>query len=221
MFPIIEGRMWTIAMRDGPASPGSVAVSRLKGSHREPGDPTGAIDWSSMGTSRKGRPERGVELRSEVGPARSTGEAFAGTGRAESVEGRGWREGNPLERAKVRTQSRVALLPHLQRVNDAARHDKHARFTALLHHVDVAALARAFARLKRNASAGVDGVTVATYEQHLWRNLQTLCEQVHTGRYRPLPVRRVFYPQVPMAVSGRWVSLHWKIRLFRERLLKC
>ena len=148
-----------------------------------------------MGMSRKGRPERGVELRSEVGPARSTVEAFIGTGRAESVEGRGWREGSSLERATVRTQSRVAVLPHLQRVNDAARHDKHARFTALLHHVDVAALARAFARLKRNASAGVDGVTVAIYEQQLWRNLQTLCAQVHTGRYRPLPVRRVFIPK--------------------------
>ena len=195
MLPSIEGCMWTIARRDGLASPGWVAVSRMKGSRREPGDPTGAIDRSSMGVRGEGRPEPRAELRSGVGPARSTDEALEGTARAGSVEGRGWRGGNSLERARDRTLSRVSLLPHLQRVHDAARHDKRAQFTALLHHVDVVALARAFRRLKRNVSAGIDGVTVMTYEQDLERNLQALCEQVHTGRYRPLPVRRVFIPK--------------------------
>ena len=195
MLPSIEGCMWTIARRDGLASPGWVAVSRMKGSRREPGDPTGAIDRSSMGVRGEGRPEPRAELRSGVGPARSTDEALEGTARAGSVEGRGWRGGNSLERARDRTLSRVSLLPHLQRVHDAARHDKRAQFTALLHHVDVVALARAFRRLKRNVSAGIDGVTVMTYEQDLERNLQALGEQVHTGRYRPLPVRRVFIPK--------------------------
>ena len=36
---------------------------------------------------------------------------------------------------------------------------------------------------------------MATYEQTLGRNLHALCEQVHTGRYRPLLVRRVFIPK--------------------------
>lgn len=149
-------------MRAGPALPGWLAVSRMKCARREPGDPTGTIDGSSMGMPREGRLERGVELRSEVGPAHSTSEKPEGN---EGVEGRGWREGSPLEGGTVRTQSRGALLPHLQRVYDAARHDNHARFTALLHHVDVVALTRAFRRLKRGASAGIDGVTVTTYEQ--------------------------------------------------------
>jgi RNA-directed DNA polymerase len=65
----------------------------------------------------------------------------------------------------------------------------------LLHHVDVAALTRAFWWCKRSASAGIDGVTVETYEQNLECNLQALCEQVHTGRYRPLPVWRVLIPK--------------------------
>ena len=145
-----------------------------------------------MGTQREGRPERGVELRSEVGPARTTDEAPEGN---EGVEGRGWHKGNPLKGISVRTQGRTALMPHLQRVREAAQCDKRARFTALLHHVDVAALARAFRRVKRSASAGVDGLTVAAYEQNLERNLRALCEAVHTGRYRPLPVRRVFIPK--------------------------
>ena len=96
---------------------------------------------------------------------------------------------------RVRTQSRVALPFNLARVNAAARSAVQTRFTALLHHVDVEALARAFRRQKTQASAGVDGITVADYEQNLDANLQDLCARVHTGRYRPQPVRRVYIPK--------------------------
>jgi group II intron reverse transcriptase/maturase len=81
------------------------------------------------------------------------------------------------------------------RVNEAAKRDRKARFTALLHHVDVWALLRAFQRLKRDASPGVDGETVAQYEQDVWANLNDLCRRIHTDRYRPQPVRRVFIPK--------------------------
>jgi len=111
------------------------------------------------------------------------------------VEGRGRLEGNPRERAKVRTQRRVALPPNLTRVNEAAKRDKRARFTALLHHVDHEALYRAFRRLKRSANAGVDGETVADYEKNFVSNIKDLCSRVHAGRYRPLPVRRVYIPK--------------------------
>ncbi len=110
---------------------------------------------------------------------------------AEGVEGRGRLEGNSLEQAKVRTQSRGVLPPSLQRVNEVAKRDRRCRFTALLHHVDENALRRAFSRQKRSASAGVDGETVASYELALEDNLRDLLERVHTGRYRPQPVRRV------------------------------
>jgi RNA-directed DNA polymerase len=85
--------------------------------------------------------------------------------------------------------------PHLQRVNAAARRSGQIRFTALLHHVNVAALERAFKRLRRAASAGVDGVTVEMYAQDLQSNLQRLCDRVHSGRYWPKPVRRTFIPK--------------------------
>ena len=54
---------------------------------------------------------------------------------------------------------------NLARVNEAAKRDKRARFTALLHHVDVAALERAFRRVKRKAAPGGDGETVESYEE--------------------------------------------------------
>ncbi|MBM3477448.1 MAG: group II intron reverse transcriptase/maturase [Armatimonadetes bacterium] len=111
------------------------------------------------------------------------------------MEGRDRLGGIPSEGARVRTQSRGALPPNLVRVNQAARRSRQTQFTALLHHVDVASLRRAFGRLKRTASAGADGETVTSYEQDLEANLQDLCERVHTGRYRPQAVRRVYIPK--------------------------
>jgi group II intron reverse transcriptase/maturase len=145
-----------------------------------------------MGAQSKGEPEPCAELRSGVGPIHTTKEAVEGN---EMVEGRDRPKGNSGEKAKVRTQSWVALPPNLARVNEAARRDRKAQFTALLHHVDIEALKRAFRRLKRQASAGVDGETVASYEENLQGNLQDLCERVHTGCYRPWPVRRVYIPK--------------------------
>ena len=104
------------------------------------------------------------------------------------AEGRDQPERSPREERRVRTQSRVAWPANLARVNAAAHKAVQTRFTALLHHIDSAALERAFRRQKRAASAGVDGVTVAEYEQDLRSNLQDLCDRVHTGRYRPQPV---------------------------------
>ena len=111
------------------------------------------------------------------------------------MEGRDQPKGNSQGEAQDRTQSRRILPLNLMRVNEAAKRDRKARFTALLHHVDVWALLRAFHRLKRRASAGVDGETVAHYEQNVSANLEDLCLRIQTGRYRPQPVRRVFIPK--------------------------
>src|SRR5579864_8992768 len=73
-------------------------------------------------------------------------------------EGRSRPEDDPRE-ARDRTQSRASLPAGLERVQVAARQSRHTRFTALLHHVDEAALTRAFRRQRRVASAGVDGMT--------------------------------------------------------------
>lgn len=115
-------------------------------------------------------------------------------------EGRPRSEYDPDERARDRTLGRGSLPAHLARVNAAARRSRHTRFTALLHHVDEAALLRAFQRQRRSASAGVDGMTVKAYEQTLEVNLRDLCDRVHSGRYRPQPVRRV---HIPKADGGR------------------
>jgi group II intron reverse transcriptase/maturase len=116
------------------------------------------------------------------------------------AEGRGRPEETLHDKGRGWTQSRITLPPNLARVNAAARRAVQARFSNLLHHVDMAALTRAFRRQKRQASAGVDGVIVAMYEQGLEDNLRDLCARIHTGRYRPRPVRRVY---IPKADGGR------------------
>ena len=52
---------------------------------------------------------------------------------AEAVEGRTLVKGNSVETTAVRTQSRVAGSSGLDAVRKAARGDKEAKFTALLH----------------------------------------------------------------------------------------
>ena len=47
----------------------------------------------------------------------------------------------------------------VEHVRTAARLRKKERFTALLHHVTVERLRDAYSWLKRDAAAGVDGVT--------------------------------------------------------------
>ena len=69
------------------------------------------------------------------------------------------------------------------------------QFTSLLHHVDEAALMRAFRSMNRNATAGVDGVTWKQYEEGVEEKLRDLCGRIHRGSYRPQPSRRTYIPK--------------------------
>jgi len=80
-------------------------------------------------------------------------------------------------------------------VRQVARRDKEARFTALLHHVNVASLEKAYWRLRRQAAPGEDGVRWVDYGQDLEANLQDVQARVHRGAYRPKPSRRVYIPK--------------------------
>jgi group II intron reverse transcriptase/maturase len=83
----------------------------------------------------------------------------------------------------------------LDRVREVARRDKEARFTALLHHVDLNRLRAAYWAISPKAAAGVDGVTWDSYGQDLEANLRDLHGRVHGGRYRARPSRRAYIPK--------------------------
>ncbi len=66
------------------------------------------------------------------------------------------------------------------------------KFTALLHHITPSLLVESFYDLKRNAAAGVDGVTWRDYENVLYTRVHDLHREIHTGAYRAQPSRRVY-----------------------------
>ena len=113
----------------------------------------------------------------------------------EAVEERGLAEGNTTRPTRPGRSAGPGVQSGLDRVREVARRDKEARFTALLHHVDVNRLRAAYWAINPQAATGVDGVTWATYGQDLEANLRDLHARVHTGRYRARPSRRVYIPK--------------------------
>src|SRR5271166_978908 len=126
---------------------------------------------------------------------------------AELVERRAGTEGNAGQQSTLRAQDRAGVSQALERIRQAARHNKKERFTALLHHVNPETLRLAFNALKKDAAPGVDGTTWSDYEVDLERRLEELHDRVHRGAYRPQPSRRVYIPkadgrQRPLAVAA-------------------
>lgn len=126
---------------------------------------------------------------------------------AELVERRAGTKGNAGQQSTLRAQDRAGVSQALDRIRQAARHNKKERFTALLHHVNPETLRLAFDALKKDAAPGVDGTTWTDYEVDLERRLEELHDRVHRGAYRPQPSRRVYIPkadgrQRPLAVAA-------------------
>ena len=63
--------------------------------------------------------------------------------------------------------------------------------TTLAHHIDEVWMHEAYRRTRKDAAAGVDGVTAAQYEAELEANLTSMLERFKSGRYRATAVRRV------------------------------
>jgi RNA-directed DNA polymerase len=126
-------------------------------------------------------------------PAR--GEAAHTQAGAESLEERGLAKGNTASAARSGRRAGTRAHRALDRVRQVAERDKEARFTALLHHVNVESLRVAYLALRRQAAPGVDGVTWEAYGRDLEANLQDLHGRLHRGAYRARPSRRVFIPK--------------------------
>src|SRR6266850_4805587 len=126
---------------------------------------------------------------------------------AEPVEPRTGTKGNADQQSTHRAQDRESVSQALERVRQAARQRKKERFTALLHHVDLAMLRTAFYAMKRAAAPGVDGMTCEAYEADLDRRIEDLHARVKSGAYRALPSRRSYIPKEdgskrPLAVAA-------------------
>ena len=119
----------------------------------------------------------------------------AGQPGAEAVEERGLVEGNTDTPTRPGRSAGMGVPNGLDRVREVARRDKEARFTALLHHVDLDRLRAAYLAIRPQAAPGVDGMTWRAYGEDLEANLRNLHQRVHRGAYQARPSRRVYIPK--------------------------
>ena len=136
--------------------------------------------------------ERG-KSDSPVVPAKLPNKAASAA--AEVVEGRELAKGNTTRPTRPGHRAGSGAPHGLDRVRHVARQDKEARFTALLHHVDLDRLRAAYWAIRPTAAPGVDGVTWEAYGQELETHLQDLHTRLHTGRYQATPSRRAYIPK--------------------------
>ncbi len=119
----------------------------------------------------------------------------AGVPVAEAVEERGLAKGNTGRPTRPGRSAGEGVPSGLDRVREVARKDKEARFTALLHHVDLPRLWAAYVAINPKAAPGVDQVTWDAYGENLRENLEDLLARVHSGAYRASPSRRAYIPK--------------------------
>ena len=202
--------------RDGSASP-----SRARRGRR----PSACTETPRTGTGRSQGPPWMDGTVERAGKARGRTPAMHDPGKSdgpivpkkqtnkappwatESAEERGPAKGNSPESDTSRTQSRIDVPSGLERVRLAAKRDKNARFTALLHHVTRWRLEEVYWRIKPKAAAGVDGVTWTQYGESLEENLKDLLARLRRGGYRAKPSRRAYIPkadgrQRPLGVAS-------------------
>ncbi len=156
-----------------------------------------------------GEPYTGTKAETpETAKGTPTDRRTRGTLVAEGMEGRGLAKGNSREQTMLRTQGRDRMQNALTRIRQAAVRDRKLQFTALMHHVyNPDTLRDAYFGLKRDAAAGVDGMTWHRYGEDLEDNLRDLSGRLKRGAYRAKPVRRVLIPkpdgrQRPLGVTS-------------------
>ena len=137
----------------------------------------------------RGKSDRGVVPRKLANKA--AGEVPAA---AELVEGRLRAKGNAVRQRMSRRSRRVYdMETALCGIRQTAKGRPGAKFTTLMHHIyQVERLRAAYMACKRDAAAGVDGQTWASYAQNLEANLRNLSDRLGRAGYHPQPVRRAY-----------------------------
>ena len=92
-------------------------------------------------------------------------------------------------------RDRGIMSTKLSRLSELARADRARQFSSIAHFLTVEALEQAFARLRKDASAGVDGVTYREYAVDAPLGIAQLHERLRSKQYRVQPLRRVYIPK--------------------------
>ena len=83
----------------------------------------------------------------------------------------------------------------LDRLAELAKEDGKRQFFSIAHFITPEALYAAFRGLRKDASAGVDGVTYEEYENDAAGNIRQLYQRLRDGKYQAQPLRRIYIPK--------------------------
>ena len=87
------------------------------------------------------------------------------------------------------------MFTDIDRIAELAKEDPTRQFTSIAHLITVEKLEKAYRCLRKDASAGVDGVTYEQYETNVEENIRQLHQRLKDGKYRAQPLRRVYIPK--------------------------
>jgi retron-type reverse transcriptase len=110
-------------------------------------------------------------------------------------EGRGKRAYESVERKHNETQNSNFMCTDIDRIAELAREDPQRQFFSIAHLITVEKMCEAFRRLRKDASAGIDGVTYEQYAANAEENIRQLHQRLKDGKYQVQPLRRVYIPK--------------------------
>src|SRR2546428_8558363 len=87
------------------------------------------------------------------------------------------------------------MFTDINRIAELAKEDPKRQFSSIAHLITGEKLYEAFRSLRKNASAGIDGVTYQQYETNAEENIRQLHRRLKEGKYRAQPLRRVYIPK--------------------------
>src|SRR6266705_430990 len=83
----------------------------------------------------------------------------------------------------------------IDKIAELAKEDPQRQFFSIAHLITVGELHVAFLGLRKEASAGIDGVTYEEYEKDVDENIRKLHQRLKEGKYQCQPLRRVYIPK--------------------------
>src|SRR5215471_13934162 len=187
-------------------SPGSLAQGMLHrdGPGTEKSSPSplapGPLEMGREVRATKGRPEEaGTDAGAVLQPHR-TDEGGEPQGSRKGrprypLEGRGKQAYESVERRHHETQNSSFRCTDIDRIAELAKEDPKRQFFSIAHRITVEKMYEAFRSLRKDARAGIDGVTYEQYGAHAEENIRQLYQRLQEGQHQVPPLRRVYIPK--------------------------
>src|SRR5215475_11883456 len=127
----------------------------------------------------------------KVGNRRAPARGGHGTHRREG----GSKRTNLLKGDITRLRTQKLMYTDIDRIAALAKEDPKRKFFSIAHLMTVEKMYEAFRNLRKDASAGIDGVTYQQYEANAEERIRKLHQRLKEGKYQVQPLRRVYIPK--------------------------